>query len=276
MTGKQAKTIARIKLKGNWGNCLAITFAMSALLLMLGLSELVFREALDISIEKGLASRGIMELPAVIVLRVARAGIYFVLMSMIHYIIVKQFADISAGMDLVGSRNAVYGDLKRFFKVSVIPNVLKYLILFGCVLPGFFAYDMAKRLAQRAYNEKMSFLLLLFFMLSVLMIIFSVILVVTSLLTLHLLPVLMTLNPELPAKSAIVLCYKLADGQRLRMLALYISFLKYLPFCLLIYPLFLIIPYFTMSDLILQYDILGEYFSEDKFFQSFSCQRQDN
>lgn len=270
MNNKQIKTLALIKLKGNWGNCLAITFAMSALLLLLALCNLTMARLYNYFVGISYIPEGLIFHPLIIALQAVRLAFYFIILSMIHYIIVKQFADISYGLNFIVSRNAVYGDIKHFFKISVLPNLLKYLIIIGCVIPGLLAFHSAKELTGRSLSDDpIPFLILLFFMLSVLVMIFSVILTVSSIVTLHILPVLMTFNPELSAPRAIFLCFKLTDGRRIRMIHFYLSFLKYLPLCLFVYPIFLLVPYFTMSDLILQYDIIGDYFSEDKFFTVF-------
>lgn len=273
MNGKQIKTIALIKLKGNWGNCLAITFAMCAMFLMLGIGTYVFNKSINYGIRINAFPSDILTRPLTIAVEIIIGITMFLLLSMIHYIIVKQFADISAGMNFVTSRNAVYTGIRNFARISILPNLLKYLIIFACTVPGIFAVHSANRLISS--SESLTFFSLLIFMLSILMIIFSVILTVSCVLTLHILPLMMTFNPSLSPYRAIFMCFKLTEGQRLRMLVFYLSFLKYLPFCLLVYPIFILIPYFTMSDLVLQYDIMGDYFSDDKFFTFFEEQKSE-
>ena len=53
------------------------------------------------------------------------------------------------------------------------------------------------------------------------------------------------------------------------MLLFYLSFIKFLPLLLLVYPGFIIIPYFAMSDIVLISSILDEDLKKDEFFDVF-------
>lgn len=272
MNNKQIKSLALIKLKGNWGNCLAINFAVTALGLLIYLGQSVTVKSYALLGQSDILFKHFRDYPLLVCYTILKNLLYLLLLSMIHYIIVRQFIDISRRRNISDSRNALYRKFGHFVKISFVPQLCKALILISGIIPGFFGLHSARNFINYSTENSLTFFVLLFFMLSVLMIIISVIITFYSLLSLHLLPVVLMLNPAMSVKTAIGLCYRITDGQRLRMLSLYISFIKFLPLCLLVYPIFAIAPYFIMSDLVLIDDIMDSMDSilkEDKFFSVF-------
>ncbi|MBR1862794.1 MAG: hypothetical protein IJ806_01730 [Ruminococcus sp.] len=77
--------------------------------------------------------------------------------------------------------------------------------------------------------------------------------------SLALTPFIMALNPRTNVFDACDLSVKLMDGNHGRYLRFLFHFVRYLPLLLLVYPFFLIYPYFTVSYTLLIDEILGDY-----------------
>ena len=189
---------------------------------------------------------------------------------MISYTFMREFIDIRHGRDYNTSRNRIMSYKKLFFKVSFVPQVAKIGIILLCSLPGFLAYDSIKTLTEQPYDKTLSVFVLMFFMMSVLVILLSAVLVINALLCLHLLPTVIMLNPLLPLSHAISMCFRKAEGNKLRIALFHLSFLKYVPFCLLLYPICVVFPYYMMSNLLLCEDILGKDLAKDTFLDVFT------
>jgi len=122
---------------------------------------------------------------------------------------------------------------------------------------------------EKSYEKALTLFVLLFFMMSVLIVLLSIYLVLNSIVCLHLLPVIIMHNPLIPLSQAISMSFKKAEGNRLRIISFHLSFLKYLPVCLFLYPIIIVFPYYVMSDLILVEDILGKELATDTFLDVF-------
>ena len=68
----------------------------------------------------------------------------------------------------------------------------------------------------------------------------------------------MVLNPRTNIFDACDLSVRLMDGKHVRYITFVASYLKFLPFMLLIYPFFGVYPYFKVSYSLFMYELLGD------------------
>lgn len=268
MTNKQIKSLALIKLKGSWGNGIAITLSFFAVLMLSFLGDCMLYMLYDkesTSFLPVIPSEGLQT-----AISVGINIFFYLILIMISYTFLREFIDIRHGRDYNISRNRIMSYKKLFFKVSFVPQVAKMGIILLCSLPGFLAYDSIKTLTEQPYDKTLSVFVLMFFMMSVLVILLSAVLVINALLCLHLLPTVIMLNPLLPLSHAISMCFRKAEGNKLRIALFHLSFLKYLPVCLLLYPICVVFPYYMMSNLLLCEDILGKDLAKDTFLDVFT------
>lgn len=271
MTNKQIKSLALIKLKGNWGNCIAISLAFFTMVLLCFLvgciAFLTYRTTYS---DTPLFKSSWLNLPQVLIATVASVT-YFLVFIMIAYTFLRQFIDISRGRLYNTSRNRIMGYKKLFFKISILPYLARTSIILLCTVPGFLAVDAVKSLFTFS-NESgsLSLFVLMFFMMSVLVVILSVVLTINAIICLHLLPTILMLNPLMPLTHAISLCFRKAEGNKMRIISFHLSFVKYLPLLVLLYPFIVFFPYYLMSDLILIEDILGKELTKDIFLEVFA------
>lgn len=271
MSNKELRELTFKRLKGNWGNAVVIGVAFIAMLLLalycnvtnflaykvMGFEKIGFRYH-NVSLAQIIASS-------------LFNGVFLVLIVMAYYTIIRQFIDISRGKDYNLSRNIIMKNKLNFFKISVRAWATKVLIIFLCTIPGIFGYDSVKNLVKLADQaEKLSVFTLFCFMMSVFMILLSISLTINSILSLHLLQPLVLLNPMMPVKQAVSLCYKQADGNKLRIITYYLSIIKYLPLIVLVYPIIVLFPYYLMSNLVMCEGILGKEFTKDTFLETFA------
>lgn len=264
------------KLKGNWGNAIILCMlfiSMHLLTFLCHISNHVTYKVLGF--DKFTVGKHSLTFYTHLFLWILHfaSGIVYI---MAYYTLTRQYIDISRGRYFNHTRNAIMVNKKHFFKVSVLPSFLKILIILCCVIPGIFGIDSVRRLSLLSMESRtLSVLTLLFFMMSVLMIIVSFFLTFNSILCLHLLRPLIMLNPMMPVKDAIAMCFRKANGNRLRIVWFYLGFARFLPLVILIYPIFLLLPYYTMSNLVLCEDILGKELSEDHFEKVFEVDSTD-
>ena len=72
----------------------------------------------------------------------------------------------------------------------------------------------------------------------------------------------MTLNPRTNIFDACDLSVRLMDGQHGRYISFLLSFVMYVPALLLVYPVFIIYPYFRLSYIVFLQDIMGSYWQD--------------
>lgn len=269
MTNKQIKTLARIKLRGNWGNSIALVFCIFAVALLIIIGGYFVLSMYAYLIDEEFSVSSYLHDPVNLGISVTAILLLTAVLSMIYFVIVRQFIDISKGADFSEKRNSVYKRPLLLMKITLIPQFAKLVIIILASIPGIFAVDFANNLTARAKQSSITFILLLLFMVSLLVVILSAILVLACILSLHLLPVIIMLHPAMPLGKAIKICFKATDSNRIRMLLFYLSFIKFLPLLLLVYPGIIIIPYFAMSDIVLISSILDEDLKKDEFFDVF-------
>ena len=269
MTNKQIKTLARIKLRGNWGNSIALVFCIFAVALLIIIGGYFVLSMYAYLIDEEFSVSSYLHDPVNLGISVTAILLLTAVLSMIYFVIVRQFIDISKGADFSEKRNSVYKRPLLLMKITLIPQFAKLVIIILASIPGIFAVDFANNLTARAKQSSITFILLLLFTVSLLVVILSAILVLACILSLHLLPVIIMLHPAMPLGKAIKICFKATDSNRIRMLLFYLSFIKFLPLLLLVYPGFIIIPYFAMSDIVLISSILDEDLKKDEFFDVF-------
>ena len=71
-----------------------------------------------------------------------------------------------------------------------------------------------------------------------------------------------TLNPRTNIFDACDLSVRLMDGQHGRYISFLLSFVMYIPALLLVYPVFIIYPYFRLSYIVFLQDIMGSYWQD--------------
>lgn len=271
MTNKQIKSLALIKLKGNWGNCIAISLAFFTMILLCFLGTcIVYLSYVTIHNETSLFSSDWGNFPQMLLTGIAICA-YASVFIMISYTFLRHFIDISRGRLYNTSRNRIMKYKKLFVKISLIPHLARTAIISLCTIPGLLAVDAVQSLFNFS-NEagSLTLFVLMFFMMSVLVILLSIVLTINAIISLHLLPIILMLNPLMPLTHAISLCFRKAEGNKMRIVSFHISFLKFLPLFILIYPAIVIFPYYIMSDLILVEDILGKELTTDNFLEVFA------
>lgn len=271
MTNKQIKSLALVKLKGNWGNCISISLAFFTMLLLFFLgvciAYLVYRA---IPFYPILSYSEWGNLPHTVFTGIACFA-YVGVLIMISYTILRLFIDISRGRFYNTSRNRIMCYKRLFFKISVVPHITRTVIILLCTVPGFLAADAVRSLFSFSSEAgSLTLFVLMFFMMSILVIILSIVLTINAVICLHLLPTILMLNPLMPLTHAISLCFRKAEGNKMKIVSFHLSFVKYIPLFILIYPAVVIFPYYLMSDLILVEDILGKELTTDNFLEVFA------
>ena len=215
MTNKQIKTLARIKLRGNWGNSIALVFCIFAVALLIIIGGYFVLSMYAYLIDEEFSVSSYLHDPVNLGISVTAILLLTAVLSMIYFVIVRQFIDISKGADFSEKRNSVYKRPLLLMKITLIPQFAKLVIIILASIPGIFAVDFANNLTARAKQSSITFILLLLFMVSLLVVILSAILVLACILSLHLLPVIIMLHPAMPLGKAIKICFK-ANGWKFK------------------------------------------------------------
>ena len=275
MNLRQIKSLAIIKLKGNWGNYIAIYLSIAAMLLFWVLNNVIIYIIWNHYGYADVYSKNFFNYPIFSTLLIVQNTAIFCLVAMIRFMAKRQFIDIRHGRNFVDTRNAMYQHPISLFKISVIPKLIIILILCLHAIPLVFGIMAIHK--QIIYSDTHAIALdfLFIFMATILLIVFSTIGFVFSYISLRFLPYIFIFNPKTPYLKAIRLSYLLAKGNKLKIIIFDLSFLKFLPLMLLIYPVFAISPYYLMSNILLIEDIMGEKYCNDTLYDTFEIPKEE-
>ena len=151
---------------------------------------------------------------------------------------------------------------QKFIKISLrsslVMNFLKLVMFSPIVLSGYLIYMWG----QRNRTDELTSLGLFVFMLCIGFTIIWTGIFIKYCASLALAPYIMSLNPRTNVFDACDLSAKLMDGHYGQYLSLLLSFVVYLPLMVLIYPIFVLYPFWAASYDTLIKDIMGDYWQD--------------
>lgn len=265
ISNKEIKSTALKRLKGNWGNSIALTVLSTVFIcFMISCEILVYILSKEFSTKNFYSFDFLFKTTAGRISILIRLFFIFIFLMPELYICRRLYIEVSSGRGLVSTRQYLQ---HNFFKI--IPRAI-YTAVITTMLKLFVAAPIAIGMYEIYYwgwvckIEELTSIGLFCFMLSVGFTFVWIGVFLHYCISLSLTRYIMTLNPRANIFDACDLSVKLMEGKHLRYMKFLFSFLKYLPTFILIYPVFVIMPYYRFSYIVFVEDIMGDFW-QDKF-----------
>lgn len=263
MSLKEIKSLAKKRIRANGGNCVSLMAFLLAVILFLMMCELslylVFRQlgwGYFFTFE-GIRSRANVQIFWAVNLAAAITALTNE-MSLIR----RLFLDLSNNGNYVATRQYMTAHSFTYFRKTVFSSfILNFIRLFSAVplavgIYGVYYWGWVCKLSELTSAGLLSFMLCLGFSCVWLGV------MIHYWISLALTPYIMALNPRTNIFDACDLSVRLMDGQHGRYISFTLSFVKFIPTLVFVYPIFVVYPYFQICYIILMEDILGDYWQD--------------
>lgn len=266
MNNAQIKKLATIRLGGNWGNCIALGVTMLSMVLLVILGEVLVYHSYVMIEPFSTPYTEYLRTPLGMGMLIARIIAYYLLFVPEIGYVRSIYASLSAGVTFIGARWAMRHQSFRYYLkticVQTISIIYQAILLIPLILSGFAVYYYIQQVKDQISNTN-----LIMFMLSLLIFIVLLFIFFFMKIKLKLLPSILAAKKDIRIIHAFSLSVKLMKGNTLRYILFILSFAKYLPLCLLIIPIIVILPYYNMSIAIFCQSLvteekISEYLSE--------------
>lgn len=263
LTSKQIKDSARKALYNKMSDSLTVTLHSLTNLCMIGIVEFSLYLLLkSLGLEHYFDVRNIFKSPWVTIMWVIQAFVIISFLTYQRHVVRRLFIDISLGKDYILSRQYIFAHTNEFIRIalrsSLVLNFLKAVML----TPAVFSIFMIYRQSLRNRTAEMTSLSLFIFMLFIGFTIIWLGFYIKYCASLALTPYIMSLNPRTNIFDACDLSAKLMEGHYGQYFSMIASFVVYLPLLLLVFPIFVLYPFWAASYDVLIKDIMGNYWQD--------------
>lgn len=187
----------------------------------------------------------------------AHLALDMILISMVPFILKRVMLDIATNKSVEDSRRYISAHAWALYKKSFLVNLELCFLKGFTAVPGIIGIYGINHWSRILLVDELTSVGLFCLTGSISLTCVWAILWSHYLLSLSLTPLIMTLNPRSNIFDACDLSVKIMDGRRGQYLRFLGAFLKYLPLAAMIYPLLLLYPYFYLSRLLFQLELLG-------------------
>ncbi len=263
LTVKQIKDNARASLNGRIGEAMTVTTHSITNICMIGLVEFALYIILKaFGLEYYYDLTNIFKMPWVAVMWGIQLLVLVTFFTYQRHVVRRMFVDVTFGKDYILTRQYIFAHTNEFIKISLrsslVLNFLKGVMLTPAVLSSMMIY----RWSLRNRTEELTSLGLFVFMLFIGFTIIWLGLFIRYCASLALAPYIMALNPRTSIFDACDLSAKLMDGHYGQYFSTVFSFIVYVPLLFLVYPLFVLYPFWAASYDLLIKDIMGSYWQD--------------
>ena len=263
LTVRQTKDSARNLLNNKMGDALTITMHTIINICMIALLEFALYLMLD---RFGLGYyydlRNIFKIPWVAVMWGIKAVVIISFLTYQRHIVRRMFIDITAGKDYILTRQYIFAHTNEFIRLSLRSSLIMNFLKFVMLTPALLSCYMIYLWSMRNRTDELTSLGLFVFMLCIGFTIIWLGLFVKYCASLALAPYIMSLNPRTNVFDACDLSAKLMEGHYGQYFSLMISFVVYIPLLILIYPIFVVYPFWAASYDTMIKDIMGSYWQD--------------
>lgn len=257
------KKEARRRLQGNWGNCIALTVMFFAFLGFLVMCEiLIFLTCRYIGKEYSYTLDFALHSRLGIIMFAVRLAVVFVVVMPEMFFVRRLFIDISEGKSYSESRQYIQSNIGKLFpKVFGTVFITSMLKFFAAVPLGIGAYGIYYW-GWVCKLDELTLFGLFIFMLSLGFTVVWTGVFIHYCISLSLTGFIMVLNPRANVFDACDLSVRLMEGRHGRYISFMLSFVKFIPLCPFVFPVFAVLPYFMLSYVVFIEDIMGDYWQD--------------
>ena len=174
------------------------------------------------------------------------------------WVIDRLFLDIARGDDFVETRKYLNAHLTLYGRKAILFSVDLTLRKLFMLIPAFLGIYGIYFIIDSSKGTQLGSVRLLLLMLCIGFTGVWVGVFVRYLASVALVPYIMHLNPRARISEAVKLSKRLMEGNHLRYLMFILSFLKFIPLMLFIYPCFMIYPYYKICRVTFAEAMLGD------------------
>ncbi len=246
MNNAQIKRLARIRLAGNWGNCVALSMTLISFALMVFLGEVIIY---NISLRLGMDHASYFDYvasPSGAAMLILRTVAYYLLFVPEFGNIRSIYISLSQGKSFLGTQWEIrHNSFRYYFKMigaqtlSILYQVLLIAPIVLCSFSVTYYIDQCQ--------SDMSMRNLLMFMLCLVITILMVCVFIFLRIKLQLMPYILIFRSDIGIIDAFILSSRLMKKNTIRYLFFQLSFIHYFALCVLVFPLLVVIPYYCMS-----------------------------
>lgn len=264
MTDKEIRHIAGRRLAKNSGNCVSLMVFMFSVISFLALCEAIMYLVLRDSSYSYLYETSMMlKKRSVMVFWLTKTLLEIAIMTPVTLLIRRFFIDISRNTNMTDTRQYITAHSAKYYSKAFYSSFIHNLIKFFAAVPGLISaygvYYWSDALKTQTVTSPALFFLTLCLSFTGAWIGLTGHYYISLALT----PYIMALNPRTNIFDACDLSVKLMDGKHGRYLRFTGKFILLLPLVLLVYPVFVLYPYYKICYTLLIDELLGD-FKQDK------------
>ena len=263
MTNDEIKREAKRILSKNSGNCASLMifmFAVIAFILMCEITTYLVLKTIGwqwiFDITQFFANKTVMWYWIIKVI------ILSLLLMPEFFIIRRMFIDTIDGDSYINTRQFISAHSFKYYTNALYKSFIYYLIKFFTAVPGFICVYGVYYWGWVCKLDTLTSAGLFAFMMCLGCAVIWIGFYFHYCISISLTPYILSLNPRTNVFDACDLSVKLMDGQHYRYISFLMSFAKFLPALLLVYPFFVIYPYFKTSYIVFIQDIMGDYWQD--------------
>lgn len=246
MNNSQIKRLARIRLAGNWGNCIALSMMLLSFVTMIAIGELIIYR---ITAMLGHSYSSYMEYLSssnTMVLLICRVVAYYLLFVPELGNMRSIYISLAQGRSFLGTRwevrhNSFFYYVKLIFMqtLSLLYQLLLLTPLIISIMGVMYYIDLCM--------QKITTSSLMMFMLCLVIAIIMLCLFLHFKIKLRLLPYITVIRTDIGIIDAFILSSRFMKKNIIRYVFFQLSFLHYFLLCLFVFPILVVIPYYYMS-----------------------------
>ena len=262
MTVEQIKIKARHRFRDNGGNSFSMTIFVASILFFIYAFFMSIKIIFDqVGWENYFTLKGLRSDPDVMIFWLLQAVILLPLLSTEWWTVSRLYIDIAKGSDFVETKKYLnahaFAYARKAIEVSLAVGIRKILMFLPAVGGAFGVYYIINSGGEQLSSPKLLLLMLCIGFTGVWTGLF-----IRYIISLSMMPFIMCLNPRAKISKAIDLSKRLMDGNHMKYLMFMLSFAKFVPFFILIQPIFIVYPYYKICLVTFAEEILGDYWQD--------------
>ncbi len=263
MTVEQIKIKSRARFRDNGGNCFSLSMFMFSivgfLFVFFSSVRLIFEE---VGWEKYFSLRNLRYDSDVTIFWAVILALITPLLIGEWWVINRLYVDIARGEDFVETKkylNAhvnIYG--LKTLRLTIDMLLRKFIMLIPALAGAYGVYYLAAGTPHAQLSSlKLLLLMLCIGFTGVWLGIFT-----RYTISLAMVGQIMLLNPRASISKAVALSKKLMEGNHMKYFVFHLTFVKFIPLFVFIYPLFVVYPYYKICKVTFAEEILGDYWQD--------------
>ena len=189
---------------------------------------------------------------------ISKSVVEFTILAPSFGLVRRLFLDIATKTDIVETRQYISAHSVKFYSSAFYSALIQSFIKLTVMTPGLLTiygiYHWSREITLNELTSRTLFALMANLSLTAVW----AFLAGRYFISLSMTPYIMALNPRSNVFDACDLSVRLMEGKHLRYIVFILHFVRFLPALLLVYPFFVIYPYFKVSYSLFMFEMLGD------------------